>query len=216
MFEYFSPTGFLVHAAALSHVVGYVARDQLRLRLLLLLGNALYFLYYWRHPDTPLWDAMFWSMVMIVSNTGVIAMMIRDRRGPGLSLEEAAIFGKLGGLSERSFRKLHKQSATMHADGPTPLIAAGQIPDKLYFLLLGDVEITWGDQRRQRSGPCFLGEVSILLNQPAIASVTALEGAEWLEISRPDLARLTARDMTLDQELNRLLSRDIASKLTAA
>ncbi|MEO0913667.1 MAG: hypothetical protein AAFY59_11875, partial [Pseudomonadota bacterium] len=80
MSDYLLSSAILVHLAALMQVTGYLLKDQIQLRLLLLAGNVLYGVYYVVHPDTPLWDAMGWSVVMVLSNAVLIVVILRERR----------------------------------------------------------------------------------------------------------------------------------------
>ena len=58
----------LIHLGALLYILGFLVRDELLLRLLVLGGSGLYILYYFLFPATPLWDAIITSLILGVAN----------------------------------------------------------------------------------------------------------------------------------------------------
>ncbi len=213
--DFFAPTALLVHAAALTQVYAFTCRDQVRLRIFLLIGNALYIAYYLLHPETPLWDAMAWSSVMIVSNAIVIGQIFKDRRMTDLSAEDAALFSAMGCLTPGQFRRMMKVSTKHDAVEEQVLIEHDTPSTGLYFLMSGNVRIDVSGKVIENAAPRFLGEVSILLNSNTNGQVTALPGARWLKIPKDFIDGLSDRDSEMHMNLTRGMSADLASKLRA-
>lgn len=208
-------TAALVHIAALCHVAGFLLRDQIRLRLLLLLGNLLYALYYILHPETPLWDAAIWSVIMVLSNGVLTMILIRERQPGAMSAEEREIYELLGQPLPGHFRQIMRAAERGEAGAARILIRAGERPSRLFYLHQGPAHVTLpsGNTRVVETG--FLGELSLLLNQPASATVELPEGARYLVWDRSDLERLFARAPVIRTSFERLVALDIARKLAA-
>ena len=72
-YSYFWSAGVFVNLALLFYVLGFLARDEIWLRGLILIGTAFYLIYYYYAADTPLWDAIFASGVLGLANIYMIA-----------------------------------------------------------------------------------------------------------------------------------------------
>ena len=64
---YYRP-GMLVYIAGAFHFVGLIITRQVVLRLLLMAGSCLYVFYYATVAETPLWDAIYISFMIITAN----------------------------------------------------------------------------------------------------------------------------------------------------
>lgn len=56
----------IVHIAAAFYLAGFLFRDQIMLRTLIIAGDVIYILYFFFAPQVPLWGGIFWSSVFIV------------------------------------------------------------------------------------------------------------------------------------------------------
>ena len=69
----------LVYVAAGAQVLGYLFRDQVKLRLLLLFGTLFYVLYYALAALEPLWDAIIASSVLGLANLVGLSSLLTSR-----------------------------------------------------------------------------------------------------------------------------------------
>jgi hypothetical protein len=216
MFDDWSPTALLVHGAALTYVIGFLIRDQLMLRLLLQVGSALYIAYYYLAPETPLWDAIAWTVVMFAANAYTISRILADRRTSTFDDDDLVVFSALRNIGPGDFRRLmaraHKESAVLDTD----LTEEGTVPRDLWFLISGSAEVSKGDMKRTIAAPLFIGEIAYLLNQPASATVTLTKGSRYARWPSDDLRGLTNKHDALAAALESALSRDLAVKVAAS
>lgn len=80
----------------------------------------------------------------------------------------------------------HTQASVFHEilDSDEQLTTQGTVPEKLFYILSGEVLID-KDGNRFNAGPrVFVGEISIILGTPASASVFLAKGAEIVEWNR--------------------------------
>ena len=209
-----SHTALLVHLAALVQLSGFLMRDQVTLRVLVLTGNALYITYYYVHPATPLWDAMFWSGAMLLANLVMTALILRDRRTHGLSDEALHVYGAFGGMVPGDFRRLMRRARIHRADGPVTLTQLGVRPESLFYVIEGRLTVERRDRRLAFTGSgTFIAEIGFLLGTPATATVTLDRGARYVEWDRKRLSALFERSPVIRHAVERALSRDLATKL---
>jgi len=209
-----SPTLF-VHAAAVCYVIALGIRDQLILRLLILLGTGFYIAYYLVAAQTPLWEAAGWSILMAAVNLVVIIQLIRERSTLSMDEEERMLYGAFTGLTPGEFRSLLKLGHWEIGDGKQLLTQENENNDRLYYLVEGHIE---GDKKGlgfEVKAPSFLGEVSMVLNCPATATVVASKDCRYLYWDRSDLDALQKRKPSIAIALSALLKVDLARKVAA-
>ena len=80
-----------------------------------------------------------------------------------------------GPLSAPVLERLATGATTISVEAGQAIITAGEIGDRFYVILAGEVEVTTpaGGQRRQSSGEAF-GEIALLRDVPRTATVTAM------------------------------------------
>jgi hypothetical protein len=118
----------LVHIAALINVSGMFFRDQFMLRLLVLVSTLLYIVYYLVVPDTPLWDAIAWCVVLTGVNAVMMVLIILDRKQFFLTDVESRLFRSLLTFSPGEFRKLMKAGNWRHVEDARTLTTEGKPP----------------------------------------------------------------------------------------
>jgi len=79
MIEYVTSAAILVQVAFLFYALGFLARDELLLRILILVGTIFYLLYYFFIDEAPLWEAIFTSSILGIINIGMILVLILER-----------------------------------------------------------------------------------------------------------------------------------------
>ncbi|MES2856519.1 MAG: cyclic nucleotide-binding domain-containing protein [Bdellovibrionota bacterium] len=96
------------------------------------------------------------------------------------------------------------------------ILKQGQINDRLLILLKGKVEVSVDGERvalLETPGD-LLGEISVLVGRPVIASITALSDVEFLEASTKDIeATIQSSPSSFGYPLYRLLSSVLSEKI---
>lgn len=216
MFDDWSPTALLVHAAALTYVIGFLIRDQLTLRLLLQLGSVFYIAYYYFEPAVPLWDAIAWTTVMFVANAWTIWRIMSDRREGTLLDEDLVVFGAIPHISPGDFRRLMALGRKDVAYVNVALTHEDKTPRNLWFLISGTASLEKNGERRVISAPAFVGEVAFLLEQPASATVTLKADGRYVRWPVAELRAYLDGQEGLKASLEGAFNRDLALKLAAS
>jgi hypothetical protein len=208
-------TWTLVHLGAITQIAGFLFRDQLALRWMLLAGNGLYGAYYLLHPATPLWDALAWSVVVVAVNLTMIVVIARSRRQTPLTDDALRLSGAFDRIEPGDFRRLLAVAQTRDVATEHVLTQRGVRPDKLYYVVSGAVDVARRDGRvAVAGGGCFIGEIAFILNGPATATVTVEAGARYYAWDVEVLRALAARREGVAQCLQRAFNRDLAAKMT--
>jgi hypothetical protein len=203
----------LVHLAAAIYLAGFLFRDQIMLRGLLIVGDVVYTAYYVLAPADPLWGGAFWSIVFICVNAVMITRIVADRAHFGLSEEELRLFRKLDTMTPGEFRRFMRLAGWHVANGDTVLTRENQLLEKLYFVLDGEISIEKVGRTTGVEAGIFIGEVAFLLTQPASATVTVGPRARYVAWDAGALRRLLLRAPSLRIAFNAALNRDMAAKV---
>jgi len=203
----------LVHVAAIFTLVCYLFRDQIKLRAFAVLGDGLLSVYYYLAFAEPLWNPLYWSLANVLINTGMIVMLLRDKRMSLLSDNEMRLFRGLETLSPGQFRKLLKLATWHEMENVQQLTSEGEMLDSLYYVLDGKVQI--GKQGRViEAGPMlFIGEIAFLRDKAATATVQTSDASLYVSWSQSELRALFRRDNDLKNAIGALLSADMADKV---
>ena len=131
----------IVHIGAALYLAGFLFRDQLMLRGLIIGGDLVYILYFLLAPEVPLWGGIFWSAIFMIVNVWMIGRIVADRTHFKMSEDEHRLFRLLDGLSPGEFRRLMKVGRRHSATTPTVLTEENKPLDRLYYVLDGGITI---------------------------------------------------------------------------
>ena len=204
---------YLANLAAGLLLIGFAFRNPLKLRSFMILGNLAFVLYCYLISSIPLWTAIISSFAIIAVNVYMMARLLQDRRMFKLSEDEMMLFARLPGLTPGQFKQL-LIIAEWHAPKVSmPLTKTGVMPQALYYVLNGQVEVN-RDGRRFSVGPhAFIGELAFLREKPATATTFANIGALIVSWEQEALRDLLHSHDGLRQSFNSLLSIDMAEKI---
>ncbi|MEM9061424.1 MAG: cyclic nucleotide-binding domain-containing protein [Pseudomonadota bacterium] len=214
MTQYLFETSLLVHAATLTYVLGFAFRNQIVLRLLVLIGTVMYILYYYFHTATPLWDAIFGSVLIGIATTHGLVLLIYSRFPIGFSKTDREIFAKFDTLEPGQFRQLMKAGEMIFCSEPLEMTREGVRAEHLFFVLTGQIDIEKSGNHFKVSDHTFIGEIGFLLDRPASATASLPSGGSYIAWDREELQDLLERQPRLRQAFNALVTRDIAAKVS--
>ena len=209
---------WLIHAGAILLFIAYFIRDELKLRLLIVLSTFFYVAYYYLIPQPPLWDAIYTSVAMVFVNLYVLGQIVLERTTFRLSEEEKTLFDAFETLSPGQFRrilKLARWQVASDADG-TVLTREAEPSGALFYIIDGIISVDKAGRFFRLPEGNFVGEVAYVLNRKTTATTVAPEGVRYVEWDADALRRLGRKRPALGNALNALLTRDLAKKLNAS
>lgn len=209
-----SHPGNLVFIAAAAQVVGMLCRSQTLLRIFLLIGSSFYFLNYAFAAEEPLWQGMAASTAMSMANVYGLSMLLLSRSTRIIPADQLALYRIMGGLEPGHFKALMRFGEVRTLQADEVLTVKGDVPDRLFYVIEGAVEIEKDAAPAFRIPPRhFIGEVSLILGTPASATVRAPAGTRVIEWPRQSLAREMQRRNRLKLAVEALIARDMARKV---
>lgn len=211
-------SAWLIHIAATILLIGYFIRDELKLRVMIIISSVIYNFYYWLVPSPPLWDAVMTGFLLIGVNIYVLVQVLLERTTFRLSDDEKRLFDGFETLSPGQFRKILKIAdwRDVGGDGAVTLTREGELTSALFYIFDGVISVTKGDHQFRLPQGNFVGEVAYVLNGPATATTTANAGVRYVEWHVATLRRLGDKNPALGNAVNALLTHDLANKLTTS
>lgn len=214
--SYLGTAGIFVQLALLFYVLGLLTRNEMALRLLLLIGSIFYIAYYYYVSDTPLWDAIWTSSVIAACNIIMILVILRERSTLGMKPDMIALYQSFPTLNPGQFRRVMKQAKWVIAPEDTEICTQGIQPEHLFLLTHGPAKLVRDERSVFIGSGNFVGEISFLIDGPATATVVAPKGSEYVQWKRTDLIALMEKSLKLSNALGALFNKDIARKLAVS
>lgn len=206
----------IVHVGALLCLLGFLFRNQLILRLLVLGGDCVYILYYYFAPEVPLWGAIFWSSMFTLVNIVMIWRIFMDEMHSSLPAGERKLFDLLVDLTPGQFRKFLKAGRQEVTAVPLVITRENEPLDQLYFITEGRVIIEKGGHRVASQAKTFIGEIAFLLARPATATVTLEPGCQYCVWDSKALRVVLGGNPELKNALSAAMNRKLAEKVAQA
>ena len=180
------------------------------------LGTALYIGYYYIAAEEPLWGAIYTSVLIGIANIIGFINLIISQSPRFISAGQMDLYTMLGGMEPGNFRKLMKIGSRRILSSDEQLTVQNEMPDRLFYVLSGEVIID-KDGNRFSAGPrVFVGEISIVLGTSASASVFLSKGAEIVEWDRNTLFNAMAAKDSFRVAVEAVIGKDMAQKVAAS
>jgi CRP-like cAMP-binding protein len=203
----------LVYLAGAFYVAGMAITNQIILRLFVLMGTGIYLIYYSTISESPLWPAIYVSMMIGLANIGGITALLARRSRWAIPRAHADIYFDFPDLPPGDFRALMALARRYTVEKDKQVTTEGQAGEKLYFVLTGSTLVRKGEQAFVLPPKLFLGEVAFLTGVPSSASAWIEEGSEILEWRFDDLRRKCLRNPRFKLALEAAISIDLADKV---
>lgn len=207
---------YLVLAAAGAFVLGYLIINQVILRLMLLLGTALYVWYYAVAADTPLWPAIWASTATGTAN--IIGLFSLWLRNSPLSIPKRYkdIYAHFDILPPGDFRKLTRAAKRHIRPAGYELTHIGRRVNTMYYVVNGGVNIDKNGDVFTLPDGIFLGEVAYLTGNRASATTWLSQDSDVLEWDIGLLKQRATSDVRFRLAMDAMISLDLAGKVARA
>ena len=203
----------LVYLAGAAYVAGLAITNQIVLRLFILAGTGVYIVYYSIVADSPLWPAIYVSLLIGAANISGMTSLIARRSRLAIPRQHADIYDVFPSLPPGDFRALMRLADRRVLAADTQITEENTTGSKLYFIISGTALIRKGDQAFVLPPNIFIGEIAFLIGRPSSASAWLEAGAEILEWDFQQLRRRCARNPRFKLALEAAISTDLASKV---
>jgi CRP-like cAMP-binding protein len=209
---------WLIYIGAGLLLIAYGVRDELQLRLLIIIATFAYIAYYFLLPTGPLWEPIVTSVLMVGVNFWVLGQILLERTRFRLTEDEKALFDAFETLTPGQFRRILKVATWARAEDPegTLLTQEDTPSDALFYIFEGIVSVEKKGRLFRLPDGNFVGEVGYVLKRPSTATSVAPQGVRYVEWDSKALRTLSKKHPNLGNALNALLTRDLARKLNTS
>lgn len=209
---------WLIYLGAALLLIAYGIRDELRLRVMIIIATFAYIAYYWVIPAGPLWEPIITSVLMVGVNVWVLGQIMLERTTFRLSDDEKQLFDAFETLSPGQFRRVLKLARWHRADDAdgTVLTREAEPSGSLFYIFKGIISVEKHGRQFRLPADNFVGEVAYVLNRKTTTTSVAPQGVRYVEWDSDKLRALGNRSPNLGNALNALLTRDLAKKLNAS
>lgn len=214
---WFDPN-WLIHIGAALMLLAYCIRDELKLRVLIVIGSIVYNFYYYFAPREPLWDAIFTGFLFIGVNAYVLVQVMLERTTFRLNEDEKRLFEAFETLTPGQFRRVLRlvDWRRVPEGKKVEMTRQGEPSSDLYFIFDGLITVEKDEHRFRLPAGNFVGEVAFVLDGPATATTVASDGTQYVAWNVKKLKALGQKHPPLGNALSALLTRDLANKLTSS
>ena len=206
----------LLNLGAVLYFIGFMVRDELILRALILAGTALYLIYYLLFPSGPLWNAFITSSILGMANLWVLGKIVFERTTLALSENEKRLYKCFGTLTPGQFRTLMKHATWHFPEEKTQLCIQDKEANRFFYILDGSIDINKSDKHFSLGPHNFLGEVAFILNGNYSASAHAEKGACFIEWNNETIKILMKKNPNLHNAIAALFNNDLALKVSSS
>jgi Cyclic nucleotide-binding domain len=196
--------------------MGFLVRDELWLRLLILSGTCFYQLYYFFGSSSPQTSMIITSGMLGLINFVMIIVLVFERTTFAMSEETARIYRSFPTLNPGQFRRVLKAGVTKTAPVGEVLVTDGAPLKRLFLVTKGQVMISKSDVEYEAKASVFIGEVSFLRQGSASATVKVSEEATYVEWKHADLRQMMKKSAAMNNALIALFGAELAGKVEQA
>lgn len=195
--------------------LSYLFTNMLWLRLIAIVSLAFEGVYFFFGASDPLWVGIGWNAVFVGINIVMLVLLMHERRQRRLSADEAILKrGLFADLDAANFGRLLRIGEWVELPRGTILTHEGTAVDSFYVIAdgLAEVEVHGHVVSILQNGS-FVGEMSLLTNAPASATVTTLAICRVFRVEQQKLVALLSRHPEIRAGLDRTIGRDLVRKL---
>ena len=192
--------------------LGYLVRDELALRSLVVAGMVCDILFYALQP-VPILQSVATNTFLVAINTGLIVLIVFERTTLRMSDDAKRLYQHFPTLRPGQFRRVMKHATWHKAPTRTEIITEGATLDRLFFLFTPRFEIEKLGRTYAAHGPAFAGELVFLNGGRSSASVFVSKGSAYVSFDTAGLQRAMRRSAPLNNAMVALFGKDLAAKV---
>lgn len=208
-----SAEGVLGHAAYVFLIISMLMRTLFWLRILVIVSACLGIAYSSIILSDPV--STFWETMLVLVNIGQLVLSNWRNLRARFSPEETAFVSRhFAALSRGDARRLIDAGQWVSVADGTAITSQGQKVDHLTYIAQGIADVRVGGSRVSecRVGD-MVGEMTVLTDQPATATVVARGPVDIWRIDRDALTALLNRDKVFAREMDAAIARNYRGKL---
>ena len=209
----FSADGLIGHLSYFLLVLSMLMQRMTWLRIFALSSAAVGICYSFFILHDPV--GTFWESALFLVNVGQLLLLHWKNLRASFSDEELEfVNGKLPGLARGRSRALLNKGRWIHAEDGTILTREGSPSGALTYISRGTVDIIANGVKVSQCGAGdFIGEMTVLNDEPATATTRVSGTAQLWQITSADLKSVLSRHPEIGTEIEASFARNYREKL---
>jgi len=195
--------------------VGFLARDELYLRIFVAAGLGVALVYYLWQPFTIIGPTVANSVFLLI-NLVLICIIVLERTTLSMSERDKRFYQQFQTLTPGQFRRINRLADWHIAEADKVILTEGEASDILYYIDAPAFAIVKQGKRYAANGPAFAGEIMFLRGGRSSATVELAKGTLYVSLRHDALQRLMQRSSPLRNALVARFSLDMAEKVATS
>jgi Cyclic nucleotide-binding domain len=196
--------------------LSYLFTNMFWLRALAIVSLAFEAVYFYYGAASPLWVGIGWNAIFVAINlVMLILLFINERTRRRYNHDEVILKRSLfTDLDGAQFTQLLNAGQWQDVKRGT-VLTTQRAPVDTFFVIadgMAEVEVDGRIIAILQNG-AFVGEMSLMTDEPASATVTAIANCRLFALEKLALGKLLAKNPELQRELTRIIGRDLSRKL---
>ncbi|MFL4472179.1 cyclic nucleotide-binding domain-containing protein [Tateyamaria armeniaca] len=191
---------------------GFMVRDELLLRVLMIIGTFCDIAFYILQSPS-IWGSVMTNTVLVVINLSLILIITLERSNLFMSNKDRRVFEQFKTLSPGQFRWVNRCARWRIANEQSILLHEGAHSDRLFFINAPHYTVEKQGKVYTAKGPAFVGEIMLLQGGVASATVRVPKGAIYAEWCTSKLCEAMRKNRSLGNALVARFGHDLADKV---
>ena len=207
-----------LNTANILYLICYAVRDVLWLRIFCVVAMCAIMPYYlWGTVETQ-WFCIWWNLAFMAINAFWIVVIIQQRRPPNMTAEQKRLYYDVFEKSCSPQDMLALLSAATWIDIPNgeTIVSKNSNPAGLMLIDKGQANVIVENSLVAKlSRGDFIGEMSFLTGEPAVADVNAASSIKIIRWDKQNLDKLFDGRPELKSSVNEIIGRDLIYKIVS-
>lgn len=161
-------------------------------------------------------ECIYWNLVFLAINVFWIVVIFRERIPPKMSEQQKQLFNDVfkPSCSPKDMLKLLSVAKWVDCNGGEKIIQKAGSPNGLFLISRGNANVIVEKVLVASLGRGdFVGEMSYLTGEPAVADVEAASKMQYIHWEKDTLVKLLDGRPELKSAVNEIIGRDLIQKL---
>lgn len=206
----------LLNIGCLTVLIALILKDEIKMRLLLVIGAVVFLLGFALGNHFDYWYAGVWAGLLALINAYLLQRVLTAKSTSKFTQREKILYQAFKGLQADEFKELLKIT-TWHAPAEhTTLTNEGQMCHELFYVLKGKTEVSKDDRIFSLNPLTFIGEVGYFLHSAASATTIVEKGSVYVAWKSTALRELEDKSPAIRAKIYEVMNKDMASKVAAS
>lgn len=209
-----------LNAGNLLYVVCYAVKDVLWLRVFCVAAICAIMPYYIWGVSQPQMACIWWNLVFTAINLFWIVVILKQRQPPKMTVQQKQLFSDVfeQSCTPQEMLALLTVSSTLDLKIGDSIVSRSSNPNGLMLIDQGQASVVSEHQEQLAtlSRGDFIGEMSFLTGEPAVADVLAGSEMKLIRWEKSELEKLFEGRPELKSVVNEIIGRDLVQKIISS